>query len=137
MPPFFWIALNDIIAERPGEADQYLSILAVQDRLRIHWAVADAAIHAAGITTGMMYVISDALSRRAGVVFEHGCDCGCSVSSVRTGCSVAYDASPWEMTTFALQWWSHFFAVLYNITINKLPFRFGLSPDALRALNPR
>jgi hypothetical protein len=134
VPPFFWVALNEIISERPGEPDHYLSILAIKDQLKVNWAVADAAIHAAGITTDMLYTISGALSRNAGVIFRHGCDCGCGVSNVGSG-TVAFTPRPEEISTIALQWWSHFFAVLYNITVNKLPFRFGLSPDALRALS--
>lgn len=78
VPSLIWTSLA-FLAVR-DDADEYASILGLQDELagktRLPWWIVDSALHASGKVFGFMLHVQSKLSRDAGLVLEHGCDCG-------------------------------------------------------------
>lgn len=111
---------------------RYMSILTEINRLPHPYWLVDGVLHAVPIVYRMKDHLSSTIFQHAGVVIDHGCDCGCGFAPAddeETGSvNVFMNPRRIELSTAAL--WSHLLTQTYAIVTLKLPFEIGVSPNA-------
>lgn len=112
---------------------QHATILSQADILPHPYWAADTVLHGAAKVYSFMFHMQSRVCEKAGIVFNHNCDCGCDVREPGTGVVQCF-MKPGEFPEATAALLSHLLCESKLIMKDKLPFELGLSPEAAEVM---
>ena len=137
VPSMLWEALafvalrDDAFIDRSiiGDAMKYKGSVA-----RWHYAFYDACLHGFGKVYSLMLDAQTDITKHAGVVLIHNCDCGCSLVRLKRGGTVDVPLAPEFHRKAAESFLTHVLTEGIILLRDRLPFVTGVGDDAAAAL---